>query len=87
MCDLLDDRNGSGGQGGLEPAASGGLVFPEGTAGAYAFPAGSCAAGMPLQPVGLARSDPVGLLLPEAAATLLDRQGPERPQQQDHDLA
>jgi hypothetical protein len=42
---------------------------------------------MPLQPVGLARSDPVGLLLPEAAATLLDRQGPERPQQQDHDLA
>jgi hypothetical protein len=29
--------------------------------------------GMPLQPVGLARSDPVGLLLPEAAATLPDQ--------------
>jgi hypothetical protein len=35
----------------------------------------------------IARSDPVGLLVPEAVATLLDRYGPERPQQQDRGLA
>src|SRR5215216_2012393 len=43
-----------------------------GPAGAYAFPphAGSCAAGMPLQPVGHRPLQPGGLLLLEAAATL-----------------
>jgi hypothetical protein len=82
-CYLLDHRNGPGDQGGLEPASfSGGLVFAEGSRHqVQKGHGGSLRLPKPVperlerysSPPVITRSDPVGLLLPEATATLLDQ--------------